>query len=993
MYSSCPDKLIIEPEELPELTNSVINTWNGQFNLIEEIKTATTEIPGLRPPQIGAIWGILSHWTQSNKPATIVLPTGTGKTETMLGLLIVKQLHKLLVIVPNDALRTQTAKKFITLGILKTFGVVGEAANYPIVGILLHKPNSIEQVDQFFSVCNVVVTTMSIAGSCSNEIQKQMAVNCSHLFIDEAHHIPAPTWEKFRNIFIQHPIVQFTATPFRRDGKHVDGKVIYNYPLESAQRDGYFKPITFVPVFEFDEKNADKEIAKQAINQLTNDLSAELDHLVLVRAKSIDRATEVFEYYKPYSQLNPVLIHSNLPKAKKQAIMQEITSRSSRIIVCVDMFGEGFDLPELKIAALHDIHKSLGIILQFVGRFARVNNPNIGEAHVIANVADPDVNTTLQSLYSESADWNTILKNTSHDAIQKQVELSHLISDFDGGLVEEIPLQNIFPKMSTVVYQTSASSWHPENYSSAFSRNANIISTINSEKKILIIIEKNTRPVDWGDIKEISNITWDIYIAYWNTAKNLLFINSTTSGAHLELAEAIIESPTLISGETVFRSFDGIKRVVLYNVGLKDGYSGPIRFRLYAGIDIVQGLSDAHKRNTFKSNIFGIGYENDEKTSAGCSFKGKIWSKKIATLSEWCSWCDTVGHKLLNQAANVDHILDGVLKPELVTDRPAAMPIAIEWPMELFADFDTSSYIIHKDQKIPLHEVSIDLLSPSETGDIAFKIYTEKFHKKFTLKFIQNREGRNYAYIEAGDSSLLICKGSRTKSAVQWFYDDPPRIRFADGSCLENNVRITPCQTIVPFNIEKISPWDWSGVDIRKESQGYTKESDSIQRKLIAYLLTQEYNIIFDDDTAGEAADVITIKLESERIKVEFYHCKFSHGDKPGARVSDLYEVCGQAQKSINWRENILYLIKHMEKREELRLSKSRPSRFEKGDLKILNQLKKMSGFYKYHLDIYIVQPGLSKSVVSIEQLELLGATENYLKETYSIALGVISSN
>jgi putative DNA primase/helicase len=40
-------------------------------------------------------------------------------------------------------------------------------------------------------------------------------------------------------------------------------------------------------------------------------------------------------------------------------------------IVCVNMFGEGFNLPNLKIAAVHSPHKSLAVTLQFIGRFAR----------------------------------------------------------------------------------------------------------------------------------------------------------------------------------------------------------------------------------------------------------------------------------------------------------------------------------------------------------------------------------------------------------------------------------------------------------------------------------------------------------------------------------------------------------------------------------------------------------------------------------------------
>ena len=48
------------------------------------------------------------------------------------------------------------------------------------------------------------------------------------------------------------------------------------------------------------------------------------------------------------------------------------------------MLGEGFDFPNLKIAAIHSPHKSLVSTLQFIGRFARTNAENIGTAKFIA---------------------------------------------------------------------------------------------------------------------------------------------------------------------------------------------------------------------------------------------------------------------------------------------------------------------------------------------------------------------------------------------------------------------------------------------------------------------------------------------------------------------------------------------------------------------------------------------------------------------------------
>ena len=198
-------------------------------------------LKGLREPQIGAIHAIHAHWTVSKQPATIVMPTGTGKTEVMLSILVSQQLTRLLVVVPTDALRTQIANRFSSLGILKDVGAVLEKAMYPIVGILNHIPKNAVEVDNFFGKCNVIVTTMQIAGKCDIKIQKRMANYCPYLFIDEAHHTPAKTWADLKESFSDKTILQFTATPFRNDDKLVEGKIIFNYPLLKASRGRVFQ--------------------------------------------------------------------------------------------------------------------------------------------------------------------------------------------------------------------------------------------------------------------------------------------------------------------------------------------------------------------------------------------------------------------------------------------------------------------------------------------------------------------------------------------------------------------------------------------------------------------------------------------------------------------------------------------------------------------------------------------------------------------------------
>src|SRR5882724_2753293 len=109
------------PEMMTRLAN-VTASWEDAFHL-REGRPATDDKPatsGLRRPQIGALHAALSHATRSTEPATIVMPTGTGKTETMLALNARQRFERLLVVVPTDALREQIAGKFETFGVLKS---------------------------------------------------------------------------------------------------------------------------------------------------------------------------------------------------------------------------------------------------------------------------------------------------------------------------------------------------------------------------------------------------------------------------------------------------------------------------------------------------------------------------------------------------------------------------------------------------------------------------------------------------------------------------------------------------------------------------------------------------------------------------------------------------------------------------------------------------------------------------------------------------------
>ena len=156
----------------------VVNSWDQPFSYQEEDNAK--DIKGLRSPQVGALHAVHSHWVVGDDPATIVMPTGTGKTETMLSVLVSKPCPKVLVIVPTDALRTQISDKFRSFGILKELGIIPESFHYPIVGILRTKPKTITELNQILSASNVIVTTINIAGQMASNLQERMAEKCGY---------------------------------------------------------------------------------------------------------------------------------------------------------------------------------------------------------------------------------------------------------------------------------------------------------------------------------------------------------------------------------------------------------------------------------------------------------------------------------------------------------------------------------------------------------------------------------------------------------------------------------------------------------------------------------------------------------------------------------------------------------------------------------------------------------------------------------------------
>jgi hypothetical protein len=153
--------------------------------------------------------------------------------------------------------------------------------------------------------------------------------------------------------------------------------------------------------------------------------------------------------------------------------------------------------------------------------------------------------------------------------------------------------------------------------------------------------------------------------------------------------------------------------------------------------------------------------------------------------------------------------------------------------------------------------------------------------------------------------------------------------------------------------------------------------------------------VIYDDDNTGEISDIVAIKQMETHIKLDLYHLKYAKNGKASTRIDDLYEVCGQAQKSIQWKFKASHeLFEHLLRREIKNEKGYSCSRIEKGTKEKLISFKQIAKRnFPILFEIYIVQPGINPSIASPEQQQLLSVTENYIKEFSAIPLNIIGNS
>lgn len=377
----------------------------------------------LREPQIEAYEKLREHFMERNSKdhALVVLPTGTGKT----GLMGISPYGisngRVLIITPQTVIRDSVLGSLDPL-YPKNFWLFTKVFDsYTELPTVIEYEKSL--TDEVIRSADIVILNVhKLQERLDSSLLKRVEPEFfDFIIIDEAHHSEATTWKRALTYFNNAKVLKVTGTPFRSDGKEIEGKEVYTYGLGKAMARGYVKSlekIDYIPgnVYLTLDKKSDKlytidqiremglrdedwirrsvalstESNMSIIEQSIKFLSEKKErtgnpHKIIAVACSIWHAEQLKELYEEKGYSSSV-VHSELEKYEREFEFARIDSNQVDVVINVAMLGEGYDHKFLSIAALFRPYKTLLPYAQFIGRVLR----SISEDDVNGNLSEED---------------------------------------------------------------------------------------------------------------------------------------------------------------------------------------------------------------------------------------------------------------------------------------------------------------------------------------------------------------------------------------------------------------------------------------------------------------------------------------------------------------------------------------------------------------------------------------------------------------------------
>ncbi len=951
-------------------------------------------VNGLRNAQIGAVHALAAHFASRKDAAIVTMPTGTGKTAVLMLAPYFARALRVLVVTPSRPVRGQIAESFENQELLRRLRCLPAIGNPPRVHEVENRLSD-QQAWEDLRRFDIVVATPFTTSPEAHNVAQPPGDLFDLLLIDEAHHSAATTWSGIFAAFPNAHRALFTATPFREDRREIKGRFVYTYTVKQAKADGVFGDIRFIAVEPQDGQSHDEAVAVRTAEQFRQDRENGFQHYVMVRTDSKARATELQEVYATKTTLRTAVVHSDHTYSRIKSVIADLRRGVLDGIICVDMFGEGFDFPNLKIAAIHAPHRSLAVTLQFIGRFARVAGQNLGTATFVA--VPMDIEVERQRLYNDPAGWQELVLNLGAGRVQQEEQIREALDTFEEMHTTEEDVQGVSifalePKRHVKIYRCEGITLDSAiTLPVPFSL---IREDFSHELTTRVLLMRTTMKPQWITSTGFETEEHDLAVVHHHADSGLLFIGSSKRNDTLyeTIASQLATSYRPLALPEVNRVLAGVQRSEFFNIGMRSNADGALKesYRILTGPNPQDVVTELDGQLYHRGHLFGRCVFNGEDSLLGFSSSGKVWSPGQCRIPEFIDWCGVLATRIAGTTpVTTGSKLDLLSAGELVTRVPNRV-IGIDWPMSVYDG--THEIIMTDGQGRRVHRPLLDCdLAPRYRPDGTLEVVLALDEHTVVALF---DPARTPAFETVGNwnETVLIEKARERTRYIDWLNANGLPMILQDGSTLRGRHYVPRRGQAILFDMTRVVVPDWTAtrVDIKNECGPSTGALRSIQEGLRDIISQLAPIAAVCDHGTGEVADFVVLLDSPTHLIVRVYHCKAlaRNSTGPGGRVEDLYEVCGQAMKGIRWLKNPELLCERIRARVQTQGHRQFfVATFRAFDDSIRNRQKPIQ------MEVAIVQPGLSRQTGEEGVRLLLASVDDYIKRAVGAPLAVLGSN
>lgn len=294
---------------------------------------------------------------------------------------------KLCCVLPCGAGKTAIFCYIAYLNILK------KASNRIL--ILLHRKELLRQTIEAFKSFQISTDRIIIATIQSFKNTLKTGVKpYSLIIIDECHHATSNSFKAVLSAYSETALIGFTATPARLDGKPLgeifDRLIVgvdYSYLIANnflADYD-YFSPDLNFDFSKWKLKSGDFDTTDNAIHLDKKAIFGDILKYLNLSKKTIMYSPTVDYSKKLEAQINEHFnarvsaeFNGKTPQPERDRIIDDFKNDKIKIIINVDLVGEGFNVPSCDCVFLLRATQSLTLYIQQAGRALRADpqNPN-----------------------------------------------------------------------------------------------------------------------------------------------------------------------------------------------------------------------------------------------------------------------------------------------------------------------------------------------------------------------------------------------------------------------------------------------------------------------------------------------------------------------------------------------------------------------------------------------------------------------------------------